>query len=619
MRRALATALAGLAPAVLPAAVSANELYAVNQASNSMSVIDTATNTVVGSVAVGALPFAVAVAPDGRHAYVTNVGSDDITVVDTAARAVVATVPALDPGGVAVAPDGTRVYVANGGSNSVLVIDTATHAVVDTIGVAAGPRAVAVSPDGGRLYVSSLGTDAVTVIDTSTGSVVTSIPVGSDPVALSITPDGRRVYVANAFASIFGGDDISVIDTASNTVVDTIDPNPFPFGIAVAPDGVRVYTVSSSLSAIDVASATVVDSVPVGNGLNSVAVAPDGERAYVPSNSAGTVSVIDTAGMTLVETIDTGGLPMGVAISPDRGPTAAFASAGELAGGVTAFDARTSTDPDSTIERYDWDFGDGTSATDGGPTPTHIYSSPGTYEVKLTVTNAEGCSSEVVFTGQTAACNGGPKATLARSITIAPEPPPTCSGDSVPVGHGTPTAVALSCTGRVDALQVVADPRHGRLSALDTLDGTVVYTPDVGFAGTDRFRFAATGPGGTSQAATIALTVGPPPPEPAAERRPDRTPPRLSALGLSRRALAIRVSEPATLTIRVARCRTASGLTTCGPGRRIARVARSAGTLRIRLRRPLRAGRYRVTAWAVDPAGNRSATLTRKTRLGPRR
>ena len=50
-----------------------------------------------------------------------------------------------------------------------------------------------------------------------------------------------------------------------------------------------------------------------------------------------------------------------------RGPSAA--------GQVTAFDASASSDPDGTIARYDWDFGDGTSAADAGPTPTHVYTS----------------------------------------------------------------------------------------------------------------------------------------------------------------------------------------------------------------------------------------------------
>ena len=58
-----------------------------------MTVIATASNTVVGGVSVGAGPRRVAITPDGAFAYVTN-GSDSGTVfvIETASNTVVATV-----------------------------------------------------------------------------------------------------------------------------------------------------------------------------------------------------------------------------------------------------------------------------------------------------------------------------------------------------------------------------------------------------------------------------------------------------------------------------------------------------------------------------------------------
>jgi YVTN family beta-propeller protein len=57
-----------------------------------VSVIDTATNTVVANLGVGNNPFGVAVTPDGKHAYVTNNLSNNVSVIDTASNTVVATV-----------------------------------------------------------------------------------------------------------------------------------------------------------------------------------------------------------------------------------------------------------------------------------------------------------------------------------------------------------------------------------------------------------------------------------------------------------------------------------------------------------------------------------------------
>ena len=91
-------------------------------------MIDTASNTVVATVGVGAGPTAVAITPDGTRVYVTT--GDAVSVIDATSNTVVATV-GVSGLGVAITPDGTRAYVATFGPVS--VIDTATNTVVATV------------------------------------------------------------------------------------------------------------------------------------------------------------------------------------------------------------------------------------------------------------------------------------------------------------------------------------------------------------------------------------------------------------------------------------------------------------------------------------------------------
>jgi PKD repeat protein len=56
------------------------------------------------------------------------------------------------------------------------------------------------------------------------------------------------------------------------------------------------------------------------------------------------------------------------------------------------FDASTSTDPENAIASYDWDFGDGTPHG-SGQVISKIYDQPGTYTMKLTLTDSAGVSS----------------------------------------------------------------------------------------------------------------------------------------------------------------------------------------------------------------------------------
>jgi YVTN family beta-propeller protein len=57
--------------------------YVTNQGSNNVSVIDTATNAVVVTIAVGNNPYGMTGTPDGKHVYVTNSASNTVSVIDT--------------------------------------------------------------------------------------------------------------------------------------------------------------------------------------------------------------------------------------------------------------------------------------------------------------------------------------------------------------------------------------------------------------------------------------------------------------------------------------------------------------------------------------------------------
>jgi YVTN family beta-propeller protein len=82
-----------------------SRVYLTNFCSSSVSVIDTASNTVVATVGVGVCPLGVAITPDGTRAYVTNQCSSTVSVIDTASNTVVATVEGFfDPQGVAITP-----------------------------------------------------------------------------------------------------------------------------------------------------------------------------------------------------------------------------------------------------------------------------------------------------------------------------------------------------------------------------------------------------------------------------------------------------------------------------------------------------------------------------------
>ena len=76
------------------------------------------------TIRVGNSPIWVAVSPDGRRAYITDFRSDSVSVIDTATDTVIAAISVgVGPRGVVVSPDGHRAYVVNYRSGTVSVIN----------------------------------------------------------------------------------------------------------------------------------------------------------------------------------------------------------------------------------------------------------------------------------------------------------------------------------------------------------------------------------------------------------------------------------------------------------------------------------------------------------------
>ena len=119
---------------------------------------------------------------------------------------------------------------------------------------------------------------------------------------------------------------------------------------------------------------------------------------------------------------DTAGSSVTIVVSPgNTAPTASFSSIGASGHAPLAigFDATASADPDGVIVSYEWDFGDG--ATASGATTTHTFAE-GTWTVTLTVTDNAGATALATEAVVADSPNQGPSAVIGADPTTGDYP-----------------------------------------------------------------------------------------------------------------------------------------------------------------------------------------------------
>ncbi len=102
---------------------------------------------------------------------------------------------------------------------------------------------------------------------------------------------------------------------------------------------------------------------------------------------------------------------------------------------------------------------------------------------------------------------GGNSAPATVSVTVAAPPAPTAASKSVSTSVNTaiPIDLGASITGAFTSIAVAGAPANGRRWWPET---SLRIHRLSRFSGSDSFTYTATGPGGTSAAATVSVTVG---------------------------------------------------------------------------------------------------------------
>ena len=270
-----------------------DRVYAADQTSNTISVIDPSSNKLLGVIRLGD-PVPGALSPLYKGELLVH--------------------------GLGYSPDSRTLAVVSVASNSITLIDTATNAIRGKAYVGRSPHEAFFTPDGRELWVTVRGESYVSVIDPAQMKETRRIELANGPGMTIFGTDGKYAFVCSSFVP-----ELAVIDVASHEVVKRLSQvSPFCPNIAVSPENDEVWITLKDAGKVQVFSAkppfdqeAVLETGPITNHVNFVNNA-NGKLAYITIGGANVVKVFRRgATPELVATIPVGSLPHGIWPSGD--------------------------------------------------------------------------------------------------------------------------------------------------------------------------------------------------------------------------------------------------------------------------------------------------------------
>ncbi len=271
---------------------SRDRVYAAEQFSNTVSVIDPSTGRLLGEIRLG----------DPQPANLSPLYRGQLLVH-----------------GLGFSPDHRTLAVVSIGSNSVTFIDTTTNTVKHVTYLGRSPHEAFFRPDGNEVWVSVRGEDYIAILDGKSYAETTRIKVGNGPGMTIFGPDGRYAYVCSSFTP-----ETVVISTARHAIVGRVkQESPFCPDIAVTPEGDQVWFTLKDVGKVQVfegrppfAPLKTLDSGPLTNHVNITRNA-NGRFAYVTVGGLNQVQVYRTDTFERVASIPASDLPHGIWPSGD--------------------------------------------------------------------------------------------------------------------------------------------------------------------------------------------------------------------------------------------------------------------------------------------------------------
>jgi YVTN family beta-propeller protein len=302
-------------------------LYVANSQGDDITIIDLATQKIIKTLKVGPIVHGVCAQGDGRKAFATIESEHSLKVIDTRTNEVTDTI-ALggQPNECAATTDGRYVVVPLlAPANSAVIVDVAQKKIVKTLPLRHPHNCF--TPEGGSntiVYCEERDAYRINRIDLTKMDYTSMVKVAGDPRPFIVTADEKTLYTA-----LSGLHGFATIDLVNQTMSQVSLP-PMPWmncrveppntpvhGITLTPDGKKLWITSVSDAGVyvyDIASKKLGRKITVGACPNWISMSADGKYAGVSNADTDDTSILDVKAEKEIARIKVGTAPKRVLV-----------------------------------------------------------------------------------------------------------------------------------------------------------------------------------------------------------------------------------------------------------------------------------------------------------------
>ncbi|PEU43757.1 YncE family protein [Bacillus toyonensis] len=293
--------------------------FTANKDDNTLSVINTATQTVQHVINLLYQPIKVAVNPNKAYILVLHSNDNSVSMIKNETLAITSTFSINKPIDIEFSPDNQFAYILNISTDSmeITIINLLTQTISNTISLGGfGFSSIAIDPNGQYAYIVNYTTWSIVKVALNTGEIVVDLPTSNDyPYIIETSSLDGFAYVTEELVA--SGTILTIIDLSTFQEIRFILTRAYYNSfLALSPNqpvALLGEETTDEINIIDTVQGQSTGTISINDPADA-AFTPDGQFIYIAQPEQNTVTILNSVDYTVNTVVTVGASPISITI-----------------------------------------------------------------------------------------------------------------------------------------------------------------------------------------------------------------------------------------------------------------------------------------------------------------